>query len=143
MYEEYILTTTRFPLVYYIDPYCDFFLFHTPGKQDDLTVNVHFQLNFLNGIHTKEVDLLEFKRNNDLPPWYTVFQIPYQIKLMVSYSAHTALVQLIYIDTSPDPYFHHMYNQVPHDQLFMCLHCAHNDKTLPDIIGVLISKSLQ
>ena len=32
MYEEYILTTTRFPLVYDNDPKYDFFIFHSPGK---------------------------------------------------------------------------------------------------------------
>ena len=77
MYEEYILTTTRFPLVYYNNPYYNFFLFHTPGKQDHLTISIHFQLDYLNRIHTEEVDLLKFKRNNDIPPWYHVFQIPY------------------------------------------------------------------
>ena len=57
----------------------------------------------VNGIHTKEVDLLEFKRNNDLPSWYPIFPIPYCIELKVIYTEATALVQLIYIDTSPDP----------------------------------------
>ena len=103
MYEEYILTTTTSPLVYYNDPYCNFFLFNTPGKQDHLTIDIHFQLNYLNRIQTEEVDLLKFKRNNNLQPWYPVFQIQYQIKLKVSYSAHTASVHLIYIGTSPDP----------------------------------------
>ena len=103
MYKEYILTNIIIPLIYLNDPYCNYFLFHIPGKQDHLTVNVHFQLNYLNGIYTEEVCLLKFKRNNNLPPWYPVFQIPYQIELKVSYTEHTASVQLIYIDTSPDP----------------------------------------
>ena len=51
------------------------------------------------------VDLLEFKRNNDLPSWYPIFQIPYCIELKVSYTETIALVQLIYIDTSTDPEF--------------------------------------
>ena len=92
MYEKYILTTTRFPFVYCNDPYCNFFLFHTPGKQDHPPVDIHFQLNYLNGIHTEEVDLLKFKRNNDLPPWYPVFQIPYQIELKFPYMEYTSLV---------------------------------------------------
>ena len=62
MYEEYIWTTTRFPLVYDNNPIYDFFIFYTPGKQDNLTVNIHFQLGHLTVIHTEEVDLLEFKR---------------------------------------------------------------------------------
>ena len=102
MYEEYILTSSIFPLVYLNNLYCDYFLFHTSGKQDHLTVNIHFQLDYLNRIHTEEVDLLRFKRNNNLPPWYPVFQIPYQLGQDVSYTEHTSLVQLIYIDTSPD-----------------------------------------
>ena len=88
MYEECILTTTRFLLVYDNDPNYDFFIFHTPGKQDHLTIDIHFQLSHLNGIHTEEVDLLKFKRTNDLPPWFPVFQIPYQIKAKVYHSVH-------------------------------------------------------
>ena len=88
LYEEYILTMTRFPLVYYNDPNCNFFLFDTPAKQDHLTINIHFQINYLNGVHTEEADLLQFKINNDLPPWYPVIQIPHRIKLKVYYSAH-------------------------------------------------------
>ena len=103
MYKEYILTTSLLPLVYHNNPCCDCFLFYTPGKQDHLIVNVHFQLNYLNRIHTEEVNLLKFKRNNDLPPWYPAFQISYWIELKISYTENTALVQLIYIDTSPDP----------------------------------------
>ena len=72
-----ILTATRFSLVNSNNPYCDFFLFCTPGKKDHLTIDVHFQLDYLNGVHTEEVDLLEFKQNNDLPPWYPVLQIAY------------------------------------------------------------------
>ena len=66
MYEEYILTTSVFPLVYCNNAYCDYFLFYIPGKQDHLTVDVQFQLDYLNGIHTKEVNILKLKRNNHL-----------------------------------------------------------------------------
>ena len=72
MYKEYILTTSRLPLVYLNNPYCDCSIFCTPGKKDHLTINVLFQLNYLNGIHTEEVDLLKFKRNNYLPSWYPI-----------------------------------------------------------------------
>ena len=68
MYEGYILTTTGFPLVYLNDPFGNYHIDHTPGKQDHITINILFQLNYLNLIHTKEVDLLKFKQNNDLPP---------------------------------------------------------------------------
>ena len=76
MYKEYIFTTIGFPLVYDNDLKYNFFIFHPPGKQDHLTVDIHFQLSHLNGIHTEEVDLLEFKRTNNLPSWYPAFQIP-------------------------------------------------------------------
>ena len=105
MYKEYILTTSIFSLVYLNDPYCDYFVFLIPGKQDHLTIDIHFQLNYLNGVHTKEVNLLKSKRSNELPPLYPVFLIPYQIELKASYTEHTTLVQLIYIDASPDPGF--------------------------------------
>ena len=44
MYEEYILTTSIFPLVYLNDPYCDYSIFHTPGKQDILQSMSFFNL---------------------------------------------------------------------------------------------------
>ena len=103
MYEEYILTTPIFPLVYLNDPYYEYSIFRAPGKKNHLTINILFQLNYLNRIHTEEVDLLKFKRNSDLSSWYPIFQIPCCIELKVSYTETTALVQLIYIDKSPDP----------------------------------------
>ena len=65
-------------LVYNINLMYDLSIFHPPGKQDHLTINLHFQLGHHNKIHTKEVDLnlLEFRRTNNLPSWYPVFQIP-------------------------------------------------------------------
>ena len=102
MYEGYILTTTTFPLVYLNDPFCNYCIEHTPGNQDHITVDVLFQLNYLNLICTEEVDLLEFKQNNNLPPWYPVFKIPYSIEIKVSYTEFSAFVQLIYVDTSTD-----------------------------------------
>ena len=129
MYKEYILTIIRFPLVYNNNPKCDFFILHPPGKQDHLTVDIHFQLGHLNGIHTKEVDLLEFKSTNDLPSWYPVFQIPYLVTAKVHCSAHIASIKLIYIDKSQDPdIFHPTYNHVPHDYLSTYLHSGHNNR---------------
>ena len=75
MYEEYILTTIRFPFVYDNDPKYNFFIFHPPGKQDHLTVDIHFQHLPQWNTH-QEVDLLKFKTTNVLPSWYPVFQIP-------------------------------------------------------------------
>ena len=58
MYKGYILTTTRFQLVYLYDLFCNYYIEDTPGKQDHITINVLFQLNYLNLICTEEVDLL-------------------------------------------------------------------------------------
>ena len=102
MYEGYILISTCFSLVYLNDPFGYYHIDHTPGKQDHITINILFQLNYLNLIHTKEVDLLKFKQNNDLPPWYPVFRIPYSIEIKVSYTEFSAFVQLLYIDMSTD-----------------------------------------
>ena len=102
MDEGYILTTTRFPLVYLYNPFCNCHIEHTPGRQDHITIDILFQLNYLNLIHTKEVDLLEFKRIDDLPPWYPVFRIPYSIEIKVSHTEFYVFVQLLYIDTSMD-----------------------------------------
>ena len=102
MYEGYILTTTRFPLVYLNDPFCNCHIELTPGRQDHISIDILFQLNYLNLIHTKEIDLLEFIQNNDLPPWYPVFRMPYSIELTVSYTVFYAFVQLLYVDMSTD-----------------------------------------
>ena len=106
MYKEYLLTTIRFPLVYDNNLKYNYFIFHPPGKQDQLTVNIHFQLSHLNRICTEEVDQLEFKRTNDLPSWYPVFHIPYLVTSKVHHSAHIASIKLIYIDKSQDPDFY-------------------------------------
>ena len=68
-----------------------------------LTANIHFQLSHLNRLCTEEVDLLKFKRTDDLPSWYPVFQIPYQVKAKDHCSVHIALIKLIYVNKSQDP----------------------------------------
>ena len=103
MYEEYILTTIRFPLVYDNNLNYDFFVFHPPGKQDHLAANIHSQLSNLNRICTEEVDLLELKRTNDLPSWYPGVQIPYLVKVNVLCSTHIASIKLIYVNQSHNP----------------------------------------
>ena len=51
----------RFPLVNTLDPKYDYTFFHPPGKQEQLQIDIYFKISSVNGIHTKEVDLLEFK----------------------------------------------------------------------------------
>ena len=74
-----------------------------PGKKDHITVDIHYSLKHHNGIHTEEVDLLKLKEANDFPSWYPLFQLPYQIDVQVTCTAFHDYVDIIYIDSSPDP----------------------------------------
>ena len=81
MFERYTLSTTTYPSQTFDETSCDYFLFHMPGKKDHITIDIHYSLEHHNGIHTEEVDLLELKEFNDLPSWYPLFQLPYQIDI--------------------------------------------------------------
>ena len=82
---------------------CDYFLFPTPGKTDHITIDIHYSLETHNGIHTEEVDLLDFKEYNDLPILYPIFQLPYQSDTKVTCTGFYVYVEVIYIDSSHDP----------------------------------------
>ena len=43
------------------------------------------------------------KESNDLPSWYPLFQLPYQIDVKVTCTGFYIYVDIIYIDSSPDP----------------------------------------
>ena len=103
MFERYTLATTRFPSQSFDETGCDYFVFPTPGKKDHITVDIHYSLGDHTGIHSKEVDLLDFKEYHDLPSWYPIFQIPYQTDAKVSCTGFYIYVAIIYIDSSPDP----------------------------------------
>ena len=117
MFERYTLSTTRFPSQTFDETGCDYFLFHTPGKKDHITIDIHYSLEHHNGIHTKEVDLLDLKEFNDLPSWYPFFYLPYQIDLKVTCTGFYVYVEIIYIDSSPDPeiFPHYVYSE-PSDE---------------------------
>ena len=102
MFERYTLSTTSFPSQNFDETGCDYFIFHTPGKKDHITVDIHYSLEHHNGIHT-EVNLIELKEANDLPSWYPLFQLPYQIDVKVTCTGFHIYVEIIYIDSSPDP----------------------------------------
>ena len=74
-----------------------------PGKKDHVTVDIYYSLEDQKGIHTKDVDLLDFKEWNDLPSWYPIFQIPYQIDVKVTCTGFYIYIEVIYIDLSCDP----------------------------------------
>ena len=97
------MSTTNFPSQTFDETGCDYFLFHMSGKKDHITINVHYSLEHHNGIHTEEVDLLELKEFNGLPSWYPLFQLPYQIDVKVTCTGFYVYVEIIYIDSSPDP----------------------------------------
>ena len=103
MFERYILSTTVFPSRSFDKTGCDYSLFPTPGKKDHITIDIHYSLEHHNGILTDEVDLLNFKEDNDLPSWYPIFQLPYQIDVKVTCTGVHVYVEIIYIDSSPDP----------------------------------------
>ena len=100
MYERYTLSTTRFPSQSFDETGCDYFLFPTPGKKDHVTIDIHYLLEHHTGIHTKEVDLLNFKESNNLPSWYPIFQLPYQIDIKVTCTGSYVYIEIIYIDSS-------------------------------------------
>ena len=103
MFERYTLSTTSFPSQTFDKTGCDYFLFPMPGKKDHITVDIHYSLETHNGIHTEEVDLLDFKEYNDLPSWYPIFQLRYQIDVKVTCIGFYVYVEVIYIDSSRDP----------------------------------------
>ena len=103
MLERYTLSTTRFPSQSFDETGCDYFLFPTPGKKDHITINIHYSLEHHNRIHTKEVDLLDLKELNDLPSWYPFFHLPYQINVKLLVQVFYIYVEIIYIDSSPNP----------------------------------------
>ena len=103
MYKRYTLSSTSFPSQTFDETGCDYFLFHTPGKKDHITINIHYLLEHHNRIHTEEVDLLELKEANNLPSWYPLFQLPYQIDVKVTRTRVHVYIDIIYINSSPDP----------------------------------------
>ena len=110
MFERYTLSTTSFPSQTFEETGCDYFIFHTPEKKDHVTVDIQYSLEHHNGIHTEEVDLLELKEANDLPSWYPLFQLRNQIDMKVTCTGFHVYVEIIYIDSSPDPDIFAPYN---------------------------------
>ena len=103
MFERYTLSTTSFPSQIFDETGCDYFLFHTPVKKDHVTIEIYYSLGHHNGIYSEEVNLLNVKESNDLPSWYPLFQLPYQIDVKVTCTGAHVYVEIIYIDSSPNP----------------------------------------
>ena len=103
MFERYTLSTTSFPSQTFDETGCDYFLFHMPRRKDHITIDIHFSLEHHNGIHTEEVDLLNLKEFNDLPSWYPLFPAPLSNRRKSYLYRFFVYVEIIYIDSSPDP----------------------------------------
>ena len=121
------MSATSFPLQTFDETGCDYFLFHTPGKKDHVMIDIHYSLEHHNGIHTEEVDLLKLKEANNLPSWYLLFQLPYQIDVTVTCTGFHVYVGIIYIDSSTDPdiFVPYVYRE-PSDEFIQCLYGDEN-----------------
>ena len=117
------MSPTRFPSQAFDETGCDYSLFHTPGKKEHITVDIHYSLEHHNGIHTEEIDLVKVKESNDLSSWYPLFQLPYQIDVKVICTGVLVYVEIIYIDLSPDPniFVPYVYHD-PRDEFIRCLY---------------------
>ena len=89
MFERYTLSTTYFPSQSFDETGCDYLVFPTPGKKDHFTVDIYYSLEDQKGIHTEEINLLNFKEWHDLPSWYPIL-IKSMQKLLVPASTSTS-----------------------------------------------------
>ena len=144
MLERYTLSTTRFPSQFFDETGCDYFLFPTPGKKDHITIDIHYLLEHHAGIHTKEVDLLDLRKFNDLPSWYPFFHLPYQIDVKVTCTGFYVYVEIIYIDLSPDPetLSPYVYSKPSDETIWRLYGIPSKENYISDYI-VKIDKSLQ
>ena len=134
MFERYTLSTTRFPSQTFDETWCDYFLFPTPGKKDHITIDIHYSLEHHNRIHTEEVDLLDLKEFNNLPSWYPFFHLRYQIDVKVTCTGFNVYVEIIYMNSSPDPeiFSPYVYSE-PSDGTIRCLYgIPSNEKYVSD-----------
>ena len=94
-----------------------------PGKKDHITIDIHYSLEHHAGIHTKEKDLLDLKQFNDLPSWYPFFHLSYQMDVKVTCTGYYVYMEIIYIDSSPDPeiFSPYVYSK-PSDEPIRCLY---------------------
>ena len=123
MFKRYTLSTTSSRSQTFDETGCDYSLFHTPGKKDHISVNIHYSLEHHNRIHIEEVNLLEVKESNGLPSWYPLFQLPYKIDVKVTCTGIHVYVEIIYIDSSLDPdiFAPDVYSD-PSDETIQCLY---------------------
>ena len=129
MFERYTLSSTYFPSQTVDKTGCDYLVFPTPGKKDSNTIDIYYSLEEGKGIYTQEVNLLNFKAHYDLPSWYPIFQLPYQTDAKVTCMVFYVFIEIIYIDSSPDPniFTPYVYNE-PCDEFLQHLYDGIGDK---------------
>ena len=76
MFERYTLSCTNFPSQSFDETGCDYLVFPMPGKKEHVPVDIYYSLEDRKGIHTEEINLLDFKEWHHLPSWYPIFQLP-------------------------------------------------------------------
>ena len=144
MFERYTLSCTYFPSQAFDETSCDYLVFPMPGKKDHVTVDIYYLLEDRKGINTEEINLLDFKEWHDLPSWYPIFQLPYQIdeKFLVLASTSTSKSSTL-ISRQIPTFLHPKFttNQVTssYDTYTMAL----TTQTTSAIIEVKIDKILQ
>ena len=129
MFERLTLSHMYFPSQSFDQTGCDYFLFLTPGKKDHVAVDIYYSLEDRKEIHTEEVYLLNFKEWHDLPSWYPIFQLPYQIDVKVTCTGFYIYIEIIYIDLSPEPdhFAPYIYNE-PSDEFIRQLYNGIGDQ---------------
>ena len=65
------------------------------GRKSTLP-SIYYSLEDRKGIHTEEINLLNFKEWHDLPSWYPVFQLPYQIDAKVTCTGFYVYIEIIH-----------------------------------------------
>ena len=139
MFERYTLSTTYFPSQSFDETGCDYLVFPTPGKKDHVTVDIYYSLEDWKGIHTKEINLLDFKEWHDLPSWYPIFQLPYQIDAKVTCTGFYVNIEIINVPT----FLRHTFTMNQVLSSYNTYTMALMTQTISAIIDIKTDKSLQ
>ena len=102
MFERYTLSCTYFPYSLLTRPVVIISYSLRLGRKTTLpsTSTIHWKTERES---TPKKNLLDFKEWHDLPSWYPIFQLPYQIDAKVTCTGFYVYIKIIYIDSSPDP----------------------------------------
>ena len=123
MFKRYTLSCTYFPTQSFARPVVIILYFLCLERKITLPSTSIIRWKTKRGIHTEEVNLLDFKEWHELPSWYPIFQLPYQIDAKVTCTGFYVYIEIIYIDSSPDPdhFASYVYNE-PSDEFIRHLY---------------------